>query len=560
MYVTHSTRARVGALTALLVTLAMASSAVAGSVTPVPITPGAWTGLGAYNGNLNGGPLNSHVNALVVSGNDIYVGGNFFDVVGIQAADYIAKWNGTNWSSLGAAAPFPSGRVNTILVDGPNVYIGGEFSNAGGDPQADYVAKWNGTAWSDVADESNGSGQNGKIQGEVHALAKSGTRLYMGGFFTNVGGVTYWDHLAYWDSSPAGWGGFELSCTVHALAATATDLYLGGCFQNAGAAAAADRLAVYNFASFTFSQVGPATADGALNGTVRAIALWGSNLFAGGDFTDASGITAADYVAMVHGAGWSALGGTNGIGAINNRVRSILVSGTSTYVGGDFTNAGGVPTADHVARWSGSSWSGLGSDGANDGVIDEGGEDPNIGWVRALGLTSNALYVGGNIRNVDDRVDADYISAYGVAAVTNQKPDGRIRKGSGTLVGNNIYNTTGVNQTRSGSAAVNGTITFTVSIQNDGPQAGKFRVAATASGNVNFQVTYFRNTTNITTAVVNGTYVTGSVAPGGTFAITAKVKVTPAVTVNSTATRLITITSNADSSKVDAVKLIGKRV
>ena len=118
---------------------------------------------------------------------------------------------------------------------------------------------------------------------------------------------------------------------------------------------------------------------------------------------------------------------------------------------------------------------------------------------------------------------------------------------------------TGVYQCRTGTAAVNATIKFMISIQNDGTQTGKFKVGATASGNVNFQVTYFRGTTNITSAVVSGTYLTGNVAAGNVWAITAKVKVTPSVVSGASTTRLITITSNADSSKVDAVKLIGKR-
>ena len=59
---------------------------------------------------------------------------------------------------------------------------------------------------------------------------------------------------------------------------------------------------------------------------------------------------------------------------------------------------------------------------------------------------------------------------------------------------------------------------------------------------------YFHGTTNITAAVVAGTYRTGSLAPGATYLITAKLPAGGSVT------RLVTITSVADPTKKDAVK------
>ena len=36
---------------------------------------------------------------------------------------------------------------------------------------------------------------------------------------------------------------------------------------------------------------------------------------------------------------------------LNDRVRAIAVAGPDVYVGGHFTNVGGNPNADYVARW-----------------------------------------------------------------------------------------------------------------------------------------------------------------------------------------------------------------
>lgn len=139
-----------------------------------------------------------------------------------------------------------------------------------------------------------------------------------------------------------------------------------------------------------------------------------------------------------------------------------------------------------------------------------------------------------------------------------KKPDGRIRKGTGALVGNNVYNLTGQNQTKSGSTTRGNTITFGLSIQNDS-NADSFKVLATGSTTSQYSVSYFRNSTNITAAVVAGTYTTPMLANGGTFLITAKVKVNSSATVGSSVTRLVTISSVADPTKKDAVKFIGKR-
>jgi hypothetical protein len=71
-------------------------------------------------------------------------------------------------------------------------------------------------------------------------------------------------------------------------------------------------------------------------------------------------------------------------------------------------------------------------------------------------------------------------------------------------------------------------------------------------------VKYYRGTTDITTKVVAGTYLTSSLAPGGTFVITAKVTVKSTATLGSKVTRLVTLTSFASASK-DAVTFVGKR-
>jgi hypothetical protein len=77
---------------------------------------------------------NSYVLAIAVSGSQVYAGG-FFTTAGGVAANYIAKWDGANWSALGSGTNHP---VLAIAVSGGEVYAGGYFNFAGGKPSSHF--------------------------------------------------------------------------------------------------------------------------------------------------------------------------------------------------------------------------------------------------------------------------------------------------------------------------------------------------------------------------------------------------------------------------------------
>ena len=91
---------------------------------------------------------------------------------------------------------------------------------------------------------------------------------------------------------------------------------------------------------------------------VSALAVSGTDLYAGGDFTTAGGVP-ANCIAKWNGSAWSALGSGMKQRTIAH-VYALAVSGTNLYAGGYFTTAGGVP-ANYIAKWDGSAWSALGS-------------------------------------------------------------------------------------------------------------------------------------------------------------------------------------------------------
>src|SRR6266704_258792 len=85
-----------------------------------------------------------------------------------------------------------------------------------------------------------------------------------------------------------------------------------------------------------------------MDGGVGALAVSGSDLYAGGVFTTAGG-SAANRIAKWNGNSWSALGsGMNG-GHPYSYVSALAVSGSDLYAGGFFTTAG-VKVSAYVAR------------------------------------------------------------------------------------------------------------------------------------------------------------------------------------------------------------------
>ena len=145
--------------------------------------------------------------------------------------------------------------------------------------------------------------------------------------------------------------------------------------------------------------------------------------------------------------------------------------------------------------------------------------------------------------------------------VTNDtaRPDGRIRRGTGAVVGNNIYNTTGAGQTRTGTAARGQAVTYYVTAQNDAPVAERLRLQGQPS-TPNFTVVYRDPAgANITTAVTNGTYTTPILATNGTHQIKIVVTVGNAAPSGASTTRTLTAISTTQPTIKDTVRFVTTR-
>jgi hypothetical protein len=387
----------------------------------------SWSALGS--GIDNGG-----VGAIAIIGSDIYVAGSFNNAAGIAAADQIARWNGTSWSALGSSNL--TGYVEALVVSGSNLYVGGGFENAGGVANADLVAMWNGTTWSAL-----GTGLTGF---SVYSLAAHGTNIYVGGSFTDAGGIANADGIAMWNGTA--WSALGTGVPgggVYAIAVLETSfdpiIYIGGNFSNAGGNVDADYIALWagtswsslgtgvaswinvlalqyddyliaggNFTSTNTKADYVATWDGAnwqglgsgLRGdyfdtSVSAVAISGSDVYVGGYFHSAGGVTGASSIARWNGTTWSALGS----GIYGGYIRSIAVSGSNVYVAGSFTNAGGVANASGIARWDGTNWNAMGT-----GIAGS--------TVNVVAVHGTDVYIGGNIFDVGGNTSADYLARW----------------------------------------------------------------------------------------------------------------------------------------------------
>src|ERR1051326_1200835 len=275
-----------------------------------------WTSLGSG--------MNGSVRALALSGTNLYAAG-IFTTAGNSNAHYVAKWNGSTWSAMGSG--MNGYYVNALAVVGTSLYAGGNFSMAGFSTTYN-VAVWNGTSWS-------GLGFGTGLDNTVYSLAVSGNNLYAGGEFTRADSSTTVNSIAKWNGSSwsalgSGMGGTDLN-SVYAIVIAGTGLYASGLFTTAGNSSAGD-LAIWNGSSW--SSPGWFGAGTNYYPSVYALALSSSDLYAGGDFTSASGIP-ANHIAKRTGTNWLALGS-----GLNGTVRALAVSGDDLYVGGDFTTAG----------------------------------------------------------------------------------------------------------------------------------------------------------------------------------------------------------------------------
>ena len=133
------------------------------------------------------------------------------------------------------------------------------------------------------------------------------------------------------------------------------------------------------------------------------------------------------------------------------------------------------------------------------------------------------------------------------------RPDALIKAKRDTrFLGNNVYNTTGRNQTRVLSGTRGSLRYFTIKIQNDGNGREAIRLASTMSG-AGVRFTFLRGTTPITYEVTHGTY-QANLDPGRSFTVRLIFKVTTQASFGSRQLMRLTVEAVSKPAVKDAVK------
>lgn len=138
-----------------------------------------------------------------------------------------------------------------------------------------------------------------------------------------------------------------------------------------------------------------------------------------------------------------------------------------------------------------------------------------------------------------------------------RKPDVQVKISNDTAyVGDNLYGTDGTNQTRAQAVKPGRSGTFHFLVQNDGSTADSFTVRGPGSSGA-FTVRYYvglSGGSEITSAVTGAGWSTGSLAAGSGSVVRAVVTVARNAALNTVRDTLVTGTSAADPTKVDAAR------
>jgi len=288
--------------------------------------------------------------------------------------------------------------VRSVVHAGNSWYIGGEFTSVGAVPAARFLT-------TDLSGTASTTCKTGvAFDGEVSVSLRVGASIFVGGTFTSYKGQPA-HNIAKLDAttcaldttfSPAMNDGFDDQ--VSALATSGGALYVGGAFTKyRGVTASANRLAKLDLATgaidTTFSPVGASTNG--FNNQVNVLLVSGTSLYAGGYFTQYKNVSNSalrlaklDLTSGAIDTTFSPAGSGNN-GFTSGHVNALVASGTALYIGHSGTAyRGAANSASRLAKVD-----------LTSGVLDTTFSPPAANGfnaeVFALAVSGTSLYAGG---------------------------------------------------------------------------------------------------------------------------------------------------------------------
>jgi len=367
-----------------------------------------WHPLGSEESNGVGDDEASLVTALAIHEGELIVGGGFNTVNG-EVANKLARWDGSQWATLGVGpnngirrSPGPA-RVVALASLGNELIVAGDFDFAGA-VETSELARWNGASWQAIPESES-----------FFDPSQSATAMTVFDQKVYIAGTYFWDHLVTWDgtsleSQPyslcqghpicdedieqllvfdnelygvgsflyrnipsditrlsalarwtgSGWHfpsdneGAYLSRPGKSATSYNNNLLVGGTFRSAG------DLGLNGLAAFdgqSWQAIPEEGGNGVPNGTVMASVIWNGELVIGGSFRWA-GPNRVNGLARWDGVSWHAFEGPSDIGVGYGEVLALQPLGQDLFVAGNFDEAGGIPSRN-IARYNTAGWSAI---------------------------------------------------------------------------------------------------------------------------------------------------------------------------------------------------------
>jgi hypothetical protein len=307
----------------------------------------AWTPLGPGI-EVPPSPYSGGVRSLAAVQGDLIAAANYTsDPSGHGYYGPVVRWDGTSWSNF----PSVGGEMSMATFGGQLVACGNNFVFFGGGQYTStmIVRSWDGSAWQPLGPTH--CPNCSMYATAAHAITTSGQRLSVAGAFASIDGTPALSISEWSDSS---WHGFgETVYWPGGQSPQALAIYRGELVAAGGLFYTNVEISRYDGQHWQAFDSGP-------NATVNALALYGSDLVAGGAFDTIYARPSsfhAGHIARWNGSVWSAWGPEP-----NGTVAALLPLPDGNLVAaGTFTSAGGLP-ATNIARWNASAaaWEPLG--------------------------------------------------------------------------------------------------------------------------------------------------------------------------------------------------------
>lgn len=392
-------------------------------------------------------------NGLAAGGHNVYAAGIYLYANSIEARG-LARWDGCAWEPMCDPWLIQSTNDNCGFIrrDGgssglsaaaaheEDLFVAGGFlKDMNGDGAGESTARWTDGQWTFWQYKRVSSGHSAADVWDIEATSNA---VYVGGLFSYqpldeaaypgpaVPGYPIAHRIVKWTEG-GGWeamgqgivdtNGVDNGGVAAIKEGPNGEVFVGGTFLLATSNGVAKNIAKWN--GFSWETMG--SCVGFSDARVNAFAIGPDGaLYVGGYFTNAGGVAARNIAKASWNPDtqvwtWSSLGQgvSNGL---NNRVEALAFRGSNLYVGGSFSQAGNK-TAWRLAKWDGSSWSHVGPDP----LAMYGG-----GNVLALCNADDGLYIGGGFSSVAGQ-PAGRIVKWGVRkSPTLELPDPVIIRGS----------------------------------------------------------------------------------------------------------------------------------